>query len=259
MKLDTLAPLRSLVMVIIYPFFTFIASVVTIVLNLIFNDRKIDNMVIKWWARNTCRMFNVKVKVIHREKIPKNEGCLYLFNHTSYFDVWAMSAALPSFRFGAKIELFKIPFFGKAIARVGVLPINRDRKESVFRVYEKAKIRMQKGERFALSPEGGRQLEPHLGKFKSGPFVFAIQCQAPIVPVIIRNANRVMSKKSFIPNFYRWQDTITLEVMDSIETTDFVIDDKKKLMNLVHEKMNQVLNSFDNHGNGFASTDTQGR
>lgn len=239
--LNMLAPIRSIIMVIVFPFFTLLASIIAIFLNVILNNRKVDNFIIKWWARNTCRMFNVKVVVHNVDKIPQKMGCLYLFNHTSFFDVWAMSASLPSFRFGAKIELFKIPFFGKAIERVGVLPINRERKESVFKVYDSAKARMFAGERFALSPEGGRQLSAKLAPFKSGPFIFAIQSQAPLVPIIIRNANRVMSKKSFIPNFYKWEQTITIEVLDPIETKNYVIDDKKTLMNLVFDKMNAVM------------------
>ncbi|MCK6597991.1 MAG: 1-acyl-sn-glycerol-3-phosphate acyltransferase [Bdellovibrionaceae bacterium] len=240
--LDFFAPLRSLVMVAIYPFYTVIASMISILFNLIFNNRKIDNFIIKWWARITCIMFNVSVEVHGIEKIPRHTGCLYLFNHTSFFDIWSMSSALPSFRFGAKVELFKIPFFGKAIERVGVLPIDRQRKETVFRVYEKAKARMQRGERFALSPEGTRQLEPKLAPFKSGPFVFAIQCQAPVVPVVIRNANLVMSKNSFIPNFKKWSQGIQIEVLDPIWTENLIVDDKKKLMASVFEKMNDELN-----------------
>ncbi|MCB0369492.1 MAG: 1-acyl-sn-glycerol-3-phosphate acyltransferase, partial [Bdellovibrionales bacterium] len=205
--------------------------------------RKIDNILIKSWARTTCRMFNVKVTVTGEENIPRKTGCLYLFNHTSYFDIWAMTAGLPSFRFGAKIELFKIPFFGKAIERVGVLPINRERKEAVFKVYEKARFRILAGERFALSPEGGRQVKPVLAPFKSGPFIFAIQSQAPIVPVIIRNANRVMSKKSIIPNFKKWQQEITIEVLPSIETSHLTLDDKKTIMNQVFEVMNESLSN----------------
>lgn len=241
MFLDYLAPLRSLMMALVYPFFTLLCSVAVIVLNLVFNNRKIDNALIKFWAKGTCWMFNVQVKVFNSEKIPVKMGCLYLFNHQSYFDIWSMSASLPSFRFGAKIELFKIPFFGKAIKRVGVLPINREKKESVFRVYEWARERMMAGDRYALSPEGTRQLEPKLAPFKSGPFIFAIQSQAPVVPVVIKNAHKVMSKKSFIPNFSKWTQVITIEILDPIETKNLTLNDKKKLMELVYEKMNQVI------------------
>jgi 1-acyl-sn-glycerol-3-phosphate acyltransferase len=221
--------LRSIILVLLYPFYLIFLSAICVALNLIFNNRKIDNFMIKLWAGGTCVMFGVKVRVINEDKIPKKTGCIYIFNHASYFDIWAMSGYLPSFRFGSKIELFKIPIFGWALRRVGVLPIDRERRESVFRVYAEAKERILKGDRFALAPEGTRHTEG-LGPFKSGPFVLAIQCSAPLVPVIIRNAARVMSKNSIFPNWNRWTDEITLEILDPIETKDLTVDAKKELM-----------------------------
>lgn len=233
--------MRSLVLALLYPIYLVACSAACLFFNIIFNDRKIDNFIIKFWAGGTCKMFGVGVKVNGEDKIPKKTGCIYVFNHTSYFDIWAMSGYLPSFRFGSKIELFKIPVFGWAIRRVGVLPIDRERRESVFRVYAEAKERIIKGDRFALSPEGTRQDTEKLGPFKSGPFVLAIQCSAPLVPVIIRNASRVMPKNWFIPNWNRWTDEITIDILDPVETKDLTVDSKKELMEKTHEIMERAL------------------
>ncbi len=222
--------LRSIVLVLLYPIYLVGLSAICVLLNLLFNNRKIDNFIVKLWAAGTCKMFGVRVKVNGEERVPKKIGCIYVFNHASYFDIWAMSGYLPSFRFGSKIELFKIPVFGWALRRVGVLPIDRERRESVFRVYAEAKERIIRGDRFALAPEGTRQTTEKLGPFKSGPFVLAIQCSAPLVPVIIRNAARVMSKDSIIPNWNRWTDEIILDVLEPIETKGLAVDAKKELM-----------------------------
>ena len=236
-----LARLRSLIFVIFYPVYLVALSFTCVVLNLLLNSRKVDNWIIKLWAAGTCRMFGVRVHVHGESLVPKKIGCIYVFNHTSYFDIWAMSGYLPSFRFGSKIELFKIPIFGWAIRRVGVLPIDRERRESVFRVYAEAKERILKGDRFALAPEGTRQDTEILGSFKSGPFVLALQCSAPIVPVIIRGASRVMPKSQFIPNWNRWTDDITLDILEPIETQNLAIDDKKELMERVRTIMEKAL------------------
>ncbi len=233
--------LRSIVLVLVYPFYLVTLSFFCALFNLIFNNRKIDNWIIKLWAGGTCRMFGIRVKVFNEELVPKKTGCIYVFNHTSYFDIWAMSGYLPSFRFGSKIELFRIPIFGWALKRVGVLPIDRERRESVFRVYAEARERILKGDRFALAPEGTRQDTEKLGPFKSGPFVLAMQCAAPLVPVIIRNASRVMSKDNFIPNWNRWTDEITLEILEPIETQNLDPNSKKELMDRVHKIMETAL------------------
>lgn len=235
--------LRSILLTMLYPIYLVALSSICLLMNLIFNSRKIDNLIIKLWASGTCRMFGVRVKVYGEEKIPKKTGCVYIFNHASYFDIWAMSGYLPSFRFGSKIELFSIPVFGWAIRRVGVLPIDRERRESVFRVYAEAKQRILNGDRFALAPEGTRQDSEKLGPFKSGPFVLAIQCSAPLVPVIIRGASRVMPKSNFIPNWNRWSDEITLQVLDPIETQGMDVNEKKVLMERAHGLMKTALDS----------------
>lgn len=235
--------LRSLVLASLYPIYLLTLSFLCILLNVIFNNRKIDNWIIKFWAASTCRMFGVRVTVNGETHIPKKAGCIYVFNHTSYFDIWAMSGYLPPFRFGSKIELFSIPIFGWAIRRVGVLPIDRERKESVLKVYAEAKERIIKGDRFALAPEGTRQNTEKLGPFKSGPFVLALQCSAPIVPIIIRNASRVMPKNQFFPNWNRWTDDIILDVLEPIETKQLNLEAKKELMDRVHNTMEKALES----------------
>lgn len=233
--------LRSIILVLLYPIYLVTLSGICVLLNVLFNNRKVDNFIIKLWAIGTCKMFGVSVKVNGIERVPKKMGCIYIFNHSSYFDIWAMSGYLPSFRFGSKIELFKIPVFGWAIRRVGVLPIDRERRESVFRVYEEAKERIIRGDRFALAPEGTRQETEKLGQFKSGPFVLAIQCAAPLVPVIIRNAARVMPKDGIIPNWNRWTDEIILDVLEPIETKDLTSDAKKDLMEQARALMADAL------------------
>lgn len=226
---------------LIYPLYLSVLSFIVAVLNLALNKRPIDNFLIKLWARGTCMMFGVRVHVEGLHNIPQKMGCIYVFNHTSYFDIWAMSGYLPSFRFGAKIELFKIPIFGWAIRRVGVLPINRERRESVFQVYSEAKNRIMNGDRFALSPEGTRMDKEELGPFKSGPFILAVQCEAPLVPVIIRNASRVMPKDSFLPNWNSLSDDIYLQVLPPYETKGRSLDEKKDIMNDVHKIMDEQL------------------
>lgn len=245
--------LRSIILVLLYPIYLVVLSGICVILNILFNNRKIDNFIVKVWAAGTCRMFGVRVKVNGAERVPKKTGCIYVFNHTSYFDIWAMSGYLPSFRFGSKVELFKIPVFGWALRRVGVLPIDRERRESVFRVYAEAKERIVKGDRFALAPEGTRQNIEKLGPFKSGPFVLAIQCSAPLVPVIVRNASRVMPKSSFIPNWNLWTDEIILDVLNPIETKDLTVDSKKELMESTRAIMEEALESPEKFRSNYKS------
>ncbi len=227
---------RSILMATIYLPFLILMSGMCVLLNLIFNRRDVDGIVIRSWARLSCWMFGVKLDCVGLENIP-HEGCLFVFNHTSFFDIFAMAALLPDFRFGAKIELFKIPVFGFAMRRIGILPIDRRNREGVFRVYREAQVRMRKGERFALAPEGTRQPKEKLGAFKSGPFIFAINTGAPIVPVVVRNASQILPKHSVFPNFGTWSRTIHVRILPAIDTRTLTLEDRPILQERVRKEM----------------------
>src|SRR5690606_17085370 len=103
-------------------------------------------------------------------------------------------------RFGAKIELFKIPFFGRAMRAVGTLPIARENRAGVFKIYKEAERQFSRDVIFVLAPEGTRQKEPRIGRFKKGPFIFAINARVPIIPAVLRGAHEVLPKKSLLVN-----------------------------------------------------------
>lgn len=228
--------LRSLMMTMVYPIFLVFISAVAAVLNIIFNSRKIDDQIVKFWGQTSCAMFGIGVKVGGLENMPEG-GAILLFNHTSFFDIFSMSAAFPQIRFGAKIELFSIPVFGFAMRRFGALPIARDRRHEVIKVYEQSTGRLQAGEKFALAPEGTRQNQEKLGPFKSGPFIFAINAQVPLVPIVIKNALPVLPKGQYLPNYKKWTTTIDIQVLPSVETKGFSVDQRDILQKQVREKM----------------------
>lgn len=237
--LDLLSYPRSIVASFLFAVWTMLCAIAMIFCGFL-NNRKIEDAIVVAWTKGTCKLFGVKVVVQGQENMPQN-GCIYLFNHTSFFDIFAMNGYLNSFRFGAKIELFKIPIFGAGMKRAGILPIARDNREEVFRVYRAAEERIRRGERFALAPEGTRQPVEKLGKFKSGPFVFAINAHAPLVPVVVKGALKVWPKGSIFPNTGKWTRTITLIVLPQVETAGFSVDQRPELQEKVHSMMRPYL------------------
>ena len=231
-----LIAMRSILMMVLYIPVLMIFSVLSITLNLVLNNRALEDVIAIWWGRISCGMFGVSVRIHGLENVPPG-GCIYLFNHTSWFDIFAMQAVLKGFRFGAKIELFSIPVFGMAMRRLGALQIAREKRDEVFKVYQAAQHRIENGEKFALSPEGTRQREEILGPFKSGPFVFAINAKAPLVPVVIHGAAAVMPKESWIPNANRWTRTITVTVLPEVSTLSYDLKQRPVLQEKVRSLM----------------------
>lgn len=229
---------RAVILMLFAAFHTLLSSAVAIIQNLIFNRRDFDDFIIKdFWAHTILKGCGVDVEVRGEEQLP-DRGCLFLFNHTSYMDIVIVLGSLKVVpRFGAKIELFKIPLFGLAMKRVGMLPIARHRREAVLRIYKEAEERVAQGECFALAPEGTRQDTCEIGRFKTGPFIFAIGAQMPIVPLVIAGAMDIQPKGQFLVNTKSWSSKVLMDVGSPIETKGLTQDDVADLQQKVRDQM----------------------
>jgi 1-acyl-sn-glycerol-3-phosphate acyltransferase len=229
--------IRSVVMTIVFILSTIFFSVIGILNGFILNHKKLQDLIISSWARFACFIFNVKVNVYNTENRPQ-QGCVFLFNHSSFFDIFALASAIPEVRFGAKIELFSIPIFGSAMKSSGTLPIARGSREEVFKVYSDARVRLQNNEKFALSPEGGRFYGENLFPFKAGPFIFAISSGAIIAPIIIKGAYEVLPKNKFISNTDCWRREIDLYFLKPHSVEGYANENRQQLQKIVYDQMN---------------------
>ncbi len=235
-----LCTLRSALGVVFFTLFTFFWSALGLLESLVINNRNLESWFMSFWGQLGLWVFGVKLETKGRENIPAG-SCLFLFNHSSFFDIFALVAAYPDMRFGAKSELFDVPIFGHAMKNFGVLPIARARKEEVFKVYEEATARVKRGEKFSLAPEGGRNFDGQLLPFKAGPFIFAINAGMPIVPSMVLGAHEVMGKGALLPNWDRWSRTITVQYLPQISTDGVPLDKRGMLQEKAYLEMQKAL------------------
>lgn len=233
--------IRGIFLSLYFGIHSIVMASVMIVANVIFNNRKLEDKIAFYgWAKWFLNLANIHVEVEGAENVPK-EGSLILFNHMSFMDILVLYAYVPiSFRFGAKIELFSIPIFGYAMKRAGVLPIARNNRGQVLKLYEESIERVKKGESFALAPEGTRQPEPVLGRFKQGPFIFAIQAQMPIVPTVLAGAHLIQGKGGLLINVGAWKRTVYLKILPPISTKGLTLDDVTTLKDRTFEAMQKA-------------------
>ncbi len=237
--MKVLAFFRSSLVALIYPFIIIVFAALIVFLGYIPAARATQDVVVGSWARWSLKLFGVTVKFSGLEKLPQG-AYLGLFNHTSNFDILAIQSLIPRIRFGAKIELFKIPIFGNAMAAAKALPIARTKREEVMKVYNEAQSRFARGESFILSPEGTRQVEEKLGPFKAGPFLFAIAGQVPLVPIALKGASKIQPKGALLPNSGQWTSTIEVIIGDPIPTRHLTPDAKKKLQQQALEAFHKL-------------------
>lgn len=202
--------------------------------------RKFVDGVIVFWGRALAFLVFMDVKVKGAQHVPREEGCLYLFSHSSFYDIPVLYGWCPkTFRFGSKQAIFRIPLFGWAMRAVGTLEIARGERDKVIEVYKKAEQRAQNGEAFALAPEGGRRSGTQLQPFKSGPFIFAVNCKIKVVPTVIKGADAVMPNKGLLPGLRQWAHPITLEFLPAVDAGDYTMDNYKELKEKVFQSMKE--------------------
>ena len=245
-----LSYVRAVVLIPVFLIHTLICSIYVIVCALIFRNRHLNHWNSKYlWSYPIIFLSGIKLEIRGGEGV--NKGSLFLFNHASHMDIPILFFSAPcAFTFGAKIELFSIPFFGSAMRVMKALPIARDNREEVLEIYRQAETRVKEGECFALAPEGTRQEKLELGAFKSGPFIFAHNANIPMVPILIAGLQGVMSKKSYLIGKGRWRHKVIVQVCEPIDPKKMDPDnikeyreDLRQRLNEIYQKMNEeVLN-----------------
>ena len=155
-------------------------------------------------ARNTCS---------------SARGAVFIANHVSWFDIFALAAEVPWCSFVAKSELRRIPLFGFAAECAGIVFIDRENRKQAFESYSVAAAEVQRGRCVIVCPEGTRGYDYHLRPFKKGPFVLAIAAQAPVMPTLVYGSREVMPKGSFCDPVRRDRSAFSRARSDGRATT----------------------------------------
>lgn len=232
--------LRSVVGISLVLPLTALCSVIVVAFSAM-GAHTVATRVVHFWARTVLRVFGIGVRVEGEENLPSIGGGIVLFNHQSLFDIPViLLSTRKDIRFGAKIELFRVPFFGAAIRSLGTLPIVRDNRAKVIEVYKEAEARFKMNTIFALAPEGTRQKEPAIGGFKKGPFVFAMNAGVPLIPVLIKGTHEVLPKKHMTINIGRIKRVIHVRYLPPVPTVGLTHENLEALILNIREKMVQA-------------------
>jgi 1-acyl-sn-glycerol-3-phosphate acyltransferase len=178
------------------------------------------------WARWILASCRIEVVVEGRDEIDSSGAYVVMSNHQSVFDIVALAATLPlSWRFVAKRELTRIPFFGWGLVAGGHIVIDRGQNERAVASLERAAERIREGVSVIIFPEGTRSETEDLRPFKSGGFHLALQARAPILPVSISGSRKITPRSSLRIESGR----ILVRYGSAISTAGIPIEDRDRL------------------------------
>lgn len=151
------------------------------------------------WAffggRNWLRLSGMKVRVSGQEYLDPNQTYVFVSNHRSYLDT-ATLFVYTGRRLGllAKKELLNVPILGYGMGFVNIMAIDRSNRERALKTVEAATARIRSGRSFGVFAEGTRAKPGEFLPFKKGAFYMAAQAGVSIVPIAIKNTDRLMGK-----------------------------------------------------------------
>ncbi|MBI2251679.1 MAG: 1-acyl-sn-glycerol-3-phosphate acyltransferase [Armatimonadetes bacterium] len=139
--------------------------------------------------------FSLKIKGI--ENLPLNGGLIVAANHLSYWDPPLVATSLQrQVHFMAKAELFKNPFFGALLKKIGVFPVARGKADR--RAIQKALELLKNKKIIGIFPQGTRFRE--LDNPELGIAFLAKQANVPVLPMGIIKKDSI-KVKTYLPFF----------------------------------------------------------
>ncbi len=145
-----------------------------------------------------CLFYRIffRLRVVHYGQEPVEGPGIIISNHIS---VWDPPLSACGFRrpvhYMAKAELFKYPVLSFVLPRINVFPVRRGTGDR--RAVKRSLEILEEGKLLAMFPEGTRSKDGVLQKAEPGAAMFALKTKAPVIPVALINANRIMKPGSF--------------------------------------------------------------
>jgi 1-acyl-sn-glycerol-3-phosphate acyltransferase len=178
------------------------------------------------WGQFLLRANRLSVGVEGLDRLAPGQPYVFISNHLSWVDIWALVAVLPaSPKFVSKQELRRVPVIGRAMHEAKHFFIDRQHLRHAMEAYQEAAAAIQSGLSAVVFAEGTRSRTGQLQPFKKGPFVLAIAAQAPVVPVRIDGTFQVLPKGSSVIR----PGPIRVRVGTPIPTTGLGYEDRDSL------------------------------
>jgi 1-acyl-sn-glycerol-3-phosphate acyltransferase len=174
--------------------YTIVLGAVSIVSSLFDKNGHQAHACARAWSWLILRTTGVEVTVEGLEKLTPGTTYVFVSNHQSIYDTPVVFNALPyQLRIIAKESLAMFPVLGWHLKRGGHLFVDR-RDPDRSGILKRWRALVSQGLSLIIYAEGTRSTDGHVGRFKAGSFLLAIQAGLPIVPLSILGTRAVMPK-----------------------------------------------------------------
>ena len=218
--------------------YTIVLGTVSLIGGLIDGTGHFAHKCAQLWARLILGTSGVRIKLVGAALPPVDQSCVFVTNHSSFYDTPIVFTALPrQLRIMAKAALGYVPFLGWHLLRSGHVLV--DRKNPGASIFKRMQRMAKSGASLVVFPEGSRTIDGQVQKFKAGMFLLAIENGLPVVPISISGSRVVMPKGRFAVS----PATVTVTVHEQIPTKGLAREDARTLAARVQDIVASAVNS----------------
>ena len=215
-----------------------------------YNERKYSSIekfrFVKSHAKKSLDLVKIKIKIIGKEKVPKEE-VLFVSNHASMLDSYILVSSIvkPVGVVIADVPTWRhIPIVSHWLNLMKCVYINRENNREGIKSIIQASENIKMGQSMAIFPEGDltwvKDPNALISDFKPGALKIAYKAKCPIVPIVIKNSKSTY--EGYEPVGKINSGNVEVEYLDPIY--DHIENPKLKTVELserIKEKMLSVM------------------
>ena len=192
-----------------------------------------------FWSRSVLWFLLIPIKVTGQENVDPKQSYVFVANHQSFLDVFAVYGWLPNnFKWLMKKEIRKVPFVGTACAVAGHIFVDRSNPRAALQSMDHIKKELVDGISTVIFPEGTRTKTGEMGRFKQGAFKIAMDMGLPVVPLSLGGFFKAMPSGQAFANP---RARVSLHIGKPIDISQF--NDINEAMEYVRDQIANGLQS----------------
>lgn len=187
----------------------------------------------------------VKIQCEGVNQVPSDEPIMYIANHRSYCDILAGYLTVPTLTgFVSKDMLEKVPFIRIWMKFLKCLFLDRENPKEGLKVILQGIEQIKKGYSVFIMPEGTRNPNDSLlplMPFHEGSFKLATKTGCAIVPVAMKNTDKVLQKK------FPWIKPCVITVVygEPVYPNDLPEEERRHVGRYMQEKVKEMLENME--------------
>jgi len=183
----------------------------------------------RFWARSVFLIIGKKLYVEGQEKIKKGGKYILIANHSSLFDIIAITSFFPGISWFGHERLMKIPVFRTILKMTDYVPMRKTSIRNTKVMIDKL-ISKSKGHTIAMFPEGTRTLDGKVNAFYRGFIHILRASEINVLPVTLNGFYVLKPKNRFYINF---SSRISVIIHEPVSRVSLIDKDDSEIISIL--------------------------